>query len=157
MDLEHVNNRILHYDGLIWTVTSILLAANSLLINALIQAKERWQKILISLLGVLLTMATVYFAASFRNWVAGFSKYYREKIREKDEVLPEEKIHDSALGQWLFYVIVFCLIGCFWTLWPVFLSKKYWLPCSIGFSIVVGIFFILFEKGNYCFNREFKE
>lgn len=154
MELEHINNWKRHYDNLIWTVSSILLAANSLLINALIQTEECRFKVLITLLGLLLTTSTVYFAASFRNLVNGYSeKYYKDlrKLKEKDPEDEEDirKIHSVALKQWLIYMIVFWLIGVFWSCWPIFSSKNYLLPCFITLIIITIYFWCIFQRGGY--------
>jgi mannose/fructose/N-acetylgalactosamine-specific phosphotransferase system component IIC len=155
MNIQNIEKWIRHYDTLLWTVSSILTAANVLLISALVQVicckTSLFEiEILISTIGLSLTIATVYFAISFRKLRHGFMDQYNKDAKEEDKK-NIQKIRKAAPEQWGIYVFIFWLIGLFWVDWSIFTYQKYeQLICYIAFSVVVTIcFFVLHEIGKY--------
>lgn len=96
MNLEHINNMIRHYDNLLWTVSSILLATNGVLINALIKTENFGLRLVIAFIGYFLTIFTVYFAASFRKLRHGYVNKFYKDLNNTTEESDIKTIHGNA-------------------------------------------------------------
>jgi len=105
-----------HYDNLLWVVTSLLLPANAGLL-AFAAGSPSWQ---IGVLGVVLSVITVFFAASFRAL----------RLRLHARLARDRANDDSWLyagasgwaGQWKIYVVLFVSLSVLWVsvLWTQF-------------------------------------
>lgn len=105
-----------HYDNLLWVVTSLLLPANAGLL-AFAAGNPSWQ---IGVLGVVLSVITVFFAASFRVL----------RLRLHARLAGDAQKDDSWLyagaagwaGQWKIYVALFVMVSLLWLslLWTQF-------------------------------------
>lgn len=157
MDFERTENWIRHYDILLWTVTSLLLATNTFLFSSLIKMKSEFflLRVAISAIGLFLTVITVYFAASFRKLRHAFiDKYHKDAQQSEDEkqyANDIEKIYQAGLKQWTIYIVIFWAIAVAWIIWPIFLKEtNYIYPICVIFTILITVlFFILHKIGMY--------
>lgn len=136
MNPDHTSNWIRHYDNLLWTTSSILLAANGVLINALMRTEKDnfLLRLFIAVLGYSLTMVTVYFAASFRNLRHGYADEYYKDLNDTTKAETIRKIHESAMKQWPIYVLMFGLIGIFWS-FSLFVFSN----CYNELTLLIGV------------------
>lgn len=128
-----------HYDNLLWFVTSFLTGANAALM-AISADKLRPQ---IGLFGMLLTIATVFLATSFRS--------IRRRLHCRLKNIGPKYMYlvkgDDRLKQWRLYVLFFVLVVFywFWLLWAncprhrcISAIARVFSLAFLGFSYVQG-------------------
>jgi hypothetical protein len=105
MDNKELHAWSRHYDTMLWTVTGIFSAANSSLILYLYSRQSPvWPTYV---LGIVLTLLTVYFAASFRSARQSIHNILPPAERTITRGSPE-------LKQWLVFLAFFSLLLFFW-------------------------------------------
>jgi len=129
-----------HYDNLLWIVTSLLTGANAALM-AIAADKLRPE---IGVFGMILTVATVFFATSFRS--------IRRRLHEQLEAGRPQYTYllkggEEWLGQWLPYVLFFAMVAILWTwmLWAKYPQHR----CIWGSVLFLSLASLtyLFRKG----------
>lgn len=125
-----------HYDNLLWTVTSIFLAANgALLVHCSQKANFLWP---LAVGGQLITVLTVYFAASFREL----------RYRAVQQLDPGLQViwMGRRLYQWQAFVALFMVLILGWAWLLVHYAPgrlPWWLMVTIAASactLLVGRF-----------------
>ena len=112
MGNEELHEWSRHYDTMLWTVTGIFSMANSsLIVYAYGHQSPAWP---VYVLGIILTLLTVYFAASFRS----ARRFLNDKL-PKDE--KEITRGSPELKQW---GVFFCLFSLFLLFWIALLIKN---------------------------------
>ncbi len=120
MELEHLlEQRRMHYDNLLWKITSIFVIAIGGLLVYVFKSDNPEQLIII--FGFLLTVLILYLASSFR--------LYRHNTR-KTEIYKNLIMHDKSLIQWELYISIFLIMELLW----LFLLKE-----KISFLLWVGL------------------
>lgn len=109
-----------HYDNLLWGVTSLLTGANAALMG--IAAEKISMQV--GVFGIVLTVATVFFGASFRS--------IRRRLREGLEQARPGRftllIHggEGWFWQWRVYVLFFAVVAGLWA-WLLFAKfPQFW-------------------------------
>jgi hypothetical protein len=95
-----------HFDNLVWTVTSILVAANGALLVHLSNKDNFHPRLAIG--GLLLSVATVYLVASMRE----LRQRFQSKLDEPTQALLSK---GRKLYQWHVFVGIFLMFIVFWT------------------------------------------
>ena len=128
-----------HYDNLVWLVTSLFTTANVALLA--IAAGEK--SIEVSLVGLALSVLTVYFATSFRLLRR------RVHLQLKSRGMDREWLYESMPGigaQWLIYVAFFAGLATLWT-WRLIISSPSFLSVWAGLlAASLAVFIFLYRK-----------
>ena len=148
-DINNLHSRALHYDTLLWTLTSIMIPAITGLLIYL-SSKSNFN-VCLACFGYYLTILTAYFATSFRE-----ARHKIEKILEKNyDNETKEAIKSRKFLQWPFFLSLFVCLGGFWInlLIRETMNTKNVLLLWIVFSFsVVGfgyfIYFYIIGKGS---------
>lgn len=133
-DLDRALEFTRHYDNLLWVVTSLLLPANAGLLAFAAQNPSKQ----IGVLGVLLSVITVFFAASFR--VLRLRLHAR---LSRDASRSDSWLYAGAAGwagQWKIYVGLFAALSLLWVslLWNQFPNWR------VGWGVLLVAAFIAF-------------
>jgi len=126
MDNNRLDEWVRHYDNLLWTVTSIFLAANGAL---LVYSSDKANFVPgLALGGLLLTGLTVYFAASMRE----LRHLFQNKLDDNLRSIIQE---DRRLSQWWAFIALFLVLTVGWTclLWA------YAPACRLPWGILGGV------------------
>ena len=101
MDVKQAHEWSRHYDTTLWTVASILITAMSGLIVYMhsVNKFNRW----LPLLGVLLTILSVFFASSFRVLRCQINEYLTKYAPEDVKFL---RSHRRMFRQWYVYLAI---------------------------------------------------
>lgn len=139
-DSNNLHSRALHYDTLLWTITSIMIPAIMGLLIYL--SSESKFNVYLACFGYYLTLLTAYFATSFRE-----ARHKIEKILEKDyDQETIEALKTRKFLQWPFFLSLFACLVAFWIhlltknmetillLWIIF--------SAIGFGCIVYFYFV---------------
>lgn len=97
-----LEQRRIHYDSLLWRVTSIFTIAIGGLLTYQFNPENANE--LLSVFGFLLTLIAVYLATSFR--------LYRHGLNHKG--IYKEKIRSESIPQWPIYILIFLLLEFLW-------------------------------------------
>lgn len=113
MDNNRLDAWVRHFDSLLWTVTSILLAANGALLVYSYSSDNRKFVSGLAVGGLILTGLTVYFAASMRE----LRHRFQERLDDELKALIQQ---GRRLYQWWAFIALFLLLIVGWT----------WLLCA---------------------------
>jgi hypothetical protein len=129
-----------HYDNLVWVVTSLLTTANA----ALMAIAGDAVSIQVGIFGMMLSVLTVFFAASFR--------VLRRRVHERLEnrlSTHAEWLYSGLVGfgaQWLVYVLFFAGIAGLWT--SLLLSRfpkvcgVWWAMLGAASAAMTGLYLV---------------
>lgn len=144
MDSNRLDEWVRHYDNLLWTVTSILFAANGALL-AYSSDKDNFVSDL-AIGGLVLTGLTVYFAASMRE--------LRHRVQgHLDGELPSIIQEGRRLYQWWAFIALFVMLTVGWTR-LLLANEPAWWPRSLIFGGGVAITTLWL---GWCFDRPAKK
>lgn len=132
-----------HYDELLWLVTSLLIGANAALL-AITCDKDK-TSIRVCVLGIAISLLTVFFAASFRK----IRRRLRARLEKQYGTRYDWLVGGSKgwLKQWRVYVSFFAGFAALWLsfLW----TKSSELRCGwfAALVLVEGPFYFLYRAG----------
>ena len=123
-----------HYDNLLWVVTSLLTPANA----ALLAISVDHLSIEVGVLGILLSILTVFFAASFR--LLRLRLHARLHQDSPDRYAWLYAGPAGWAGQWKIYVLFFAVVAGLWisVLWKQFPQYQYawWVTAFLSAGVL---------------------
>ena len=136
MNKDNFERWSMHYDSLLWVVTSIFAAA----IGGLLVHQFSKFNYLLSTFGLVITFIPVYFAASFRELMD----------RANNNIDAETKgilFKNRKFPQWYLFVVIFCALEFLWLSILLSTENNLWrLWLSIIIFITVFIFTIYYAR-----------
>lgn len=131
-----------HYDSIQWTVTAILTAAIGGLLVYCTDDYDRW----IAIVGLALTLASVFFASSFRSLRRHLNEFLEEHAGEDLQYLRSR----TLFKQWPVHLAVHSLLLAAWL--RLLLTKEpayeyiWWIACTLVLATMIALAFLADQK-----------